>query len=406
MPSTYSTDLKLELMATGEANNVWGTNTNNNLGTLLEQAMVRSGAVPIADANTTIAITNGTTSPARCYVLALTGALTAQRNLTVPTINKPYVILNGTTGGFGVNVKTAAGTGIVVPNGKRRFVYVDGTNVVDGFDSVEALAVVGLVAAGSLSVGGFTIATAGNVSLAGALTTAAAFTTAGSALTLTTGAPSNVTLPTTGTLATLAGAEVFTNKTLTSPILTTPAIGTPASGVLTNCSGLTDTGLTLSDVTNNNTSTTQHGFAPKLPNDVTKFFNGTGGYTVPVYPVAAFATQAEQETGTSLTVAVAPGTQKFHASAAKAWVEFSIAGAIVSSYNVTSVSLAGVTYSVVFTTAFSSAAYAAVACVGSAIALLPTVSNKSTTGCDVILINSLTQGGQAGPGTLVVYGDQ
>jgi len=52
-------------------------------------------------------------------------------------------------------------------------------------------------------------------------------------LTLTTTALTNVTLPTTGTLATLAGVESLSNKTLVAP-----AIGTPASGVLTNCTGL------------------------------------------------------------------------------------------------------------------------------------------------------------------------
>ena len=65
-----------------------------------------------------------------------------------------------------------------------------------------------------------TIDLGGNVTLAGALTTAAAFITSGAnSLTLTTTALTNVTLPTTGTLATLAGAEALTNKTLTTPVL-------------------------------------------------------------------------------------------------------------------------------------------------------------------------------------------
>lgn len=233
MPSTYSTNLALQLMATGENSGTWGDNTNNNLGTLIEQAIVSTGTVAMADANQTISMTNGVSATARCFVINCTGALTAQRNLVVPTVQKPYVVINSTTGGFGVQVKTSAGTGIVVPNGKRRFLYVDGTNVVDMLDSLAALT----VAASSISVGGFTIQPAGN------LTTAAAFTTAGSALTLTTTAPTNVTLPTTGTLATLAGSETLTNKTLTSPTLTTPTmtapvLGTPASGTLTNCTGL------------------------------------------------------------------------------------------------------------------------------------------------------------------------
>lgn len=75
--------------------------------------------------------------------------------------------------------------------------------------------------------------TAGALALAGNFATVGAF-----ALTLTVTGATNVTLPTVGTLATLAGAETLTNKTLTSPVLVAPQLGTPVSGNLANCTGL------------------------------------------------------------------------------------------------------------------------------------------------------------------------
>ncbi|MCG3774755.1 MAG: hypothetical protein JW395_1580 [Nitrospira sp.] len=92
MASTYSTNLKLELIASGEQSGTWGNSTNNNVGTLIEQSIVGSGSVVFtADADMSVSISDGATSAARCVVLSVTSttSLTATRNLTVPTINKP-----------------------------------------------------------------------------------------------------------------------------------------------------------------------------------------------------------------------------------------------------------------------------------------------------------------------------
>jgi hypothetical protein len=93
--------------------------------------------------------------------------------------------------------------------------------------------------------GGTGVANTGKtITIGGNFTTSGAHTT-----TLTTSGNTNVTLPTTGTLATIAGTETFTNKTLTSPTLTTPVLGTPSSGTLTNCTGLPVSGITASTST-------------------------------------------------------------------------------------------------------------------------------------------------------------
>ena len=133
MASTYSA-LKIELIGTGDQSGTWGATTNVNLGTALEEAIVgRAAATFPSDGDLTIALTNtNATQVARHYILnVISGvSLTATRNLIVPSIDKPYIIENNTTGGQSITVKTTAGTGVTIPNGRRTMVYADSVNVV------------------------------------------------------------------------------------------------------------------------------------------------------------------------------------------------------------------------------------------------------------------------------------
>jgi hypothetical protein len=129
MPSTYSS-LKIELIATGEQTGTWGTTTNTNLGTALEEAITGSSDVTFSSGPVTLTLTNSNaTQAARNLRLNLIGTSGGAQNLVVPSIEKLYLIKNGVADT--ITVKTSAGTGIAVPAGKSMFVYNDGVNVVD-----------------------------------------------------------------------------------------------------------------------------------------------------------------------------------------------------------------------------------------------------------------------------------
>jgi hypothetical protein len=135
MPSTYSSSLKIELIATGEQTGTWGATTNTNLGTAIEEAITGVGSVVYSsDANQTLSfVNNNATQIFRNLVLNITSSLplTQTRELVVPTIEKQYLVWNNTTGSQSITVKTAAGTGVTVPNGARVHLVVDGTNVIN-----------------------------------------------------------------------------------------------------------------------------------------------------------------------------------------------------------------------------------------------------------------------------------
>jgi hypothetical protein len=130
MPSTYSSRLKIQLMATGENNTTWGNVTNLNLGTALEEAITGSDSVSFSGSDVTITLTDSNSSQAaRNLRLTLTGTTGGARNLVVPSVEKVYIVSNGCADT--VTVKTSAGSGVAIPAGKTMWVFSDGTNVVD-----------------------------------------------------------------------------------------------------------------------------------------------------------------------------------------------------------------------------------------------------------------------------------
>ena len=296
MASTYST-LKIELIGTGEQSGTWGTTTNTNLGTALEEAIVGSADVSFSSADVTLTLTDtNATQAARHLRLNLTGTSGGARNLILGSgcqIDKPYLINNGLVDA--VTVKNTTGTGIAVPAGKTMWVYNNGTNVVDAVTHLTSLTlgsalpiasggtgststqfvnlttnVTGdlpfsnLAQGSALSVLGVTgNATADNASIAAGtdhqVLRRSGTTVAFGAINLAQSAAITGTLPVgnggtgitsfgtgvatwLGTPSSANLAAAVTDETgsgalvfATSPTLVTPVLGTPTSGTLSNC---------------------------------------------------------------------------------------------------------------------------------------------------------------------------
>jgi hypothetical protein len=140
MASTYS-DLKIELIGTGEQTGTWGDTTNNNFSVAVGEAITGSADVAFSSADVTVTLTDSNSAQtARNLRLNLTGTSGGARNLILGSgcqIEKLYLINNGLADT--VTVKNTSGTGIAVPAGKTMFVFNNGTNVVDATTYLSSL---------------------------------------------------------------------------------------------------------------------------------------------------------------------------------------------------------------------------------------------------------------------------
>ena len=226
MASTYTSSLKIQLMATGENTSTWGNTTNNNLQYGLEQAIVGSATVTFASGDVTLTLVDGpTTQTARNMRLKLAGTTGGARNLILGSganVPKLYIVENGCADA--VTVKNTTGTGIAVPAGKTMWVYNDGTNVVDVVTHLTSLTLGSALSVANGGTGQTTYTNGqlliGNTS-GGTLTKATL--TAGSGVSITNGAGS-ITISATGSGGSVTSVNAdgsTTGLTLTGGPITT-----------------------------------------------------------------------------------------------------------------------------------------------------------------------------------------
>jgi hypothetical protein len=135
MASTYTTNLQLEKVTTGEKAGLWGTITNTNLE-ILEQASSGYLSVDVASGDVTLALNDGATSNGKNLFFVLTGTLAANRQFIMPaSAERIFIVKDSTTrssSNYTLTVTTASGSGYIMPVGATALVYSNGTNTALG----------------------------------------------------------------------------------------------------------------------------------------------------------------------------------------------------------------------------------------------------------------------------------
>ena len=134
MPSSFSPNLRIELIGSGEQAGTWGTTTNTNLGTLVEDAISGYETVSVTTANQAFTYADGAADQARNAMIELTTTTGAPFAVYAPPSPKTYIIVNASAhtatiyNSTVVGNTTAAGTGVPIPAGRRMTVVSDGAN--------------------------------------------------------------------------------------------------------------------------------------------------------------------------------------------------------------------------------------------------------------------------------------
>ena len=155
MATTYTTLLKLAKPTQGELDGSWGTTVNDNITSMVEEAIAGRSVINTWTSNShTLTTADGTTAESRAAMLSLTDS-DDQLGVNVatvicPALSKIYIVKNAV--GQAATLKTASGTGIAIPNGKTMILFCDGTNVEEAINNFTgALTTAAITASGAVS---------------------------------------------------------------------------------------------------------------------------------------------------------------------------------------------------------------------------------------------------------------
>jgi hypothetical protein len=192
MASTYSPNLRIELIGNGEQSNTWGTTTNTNLGTLIEQAISGLVSVDVTAGNVTLTSLNGASDQSRQMIIVATGTPGVTRTITAPAVNKVYIVYNNSNATL--SFIASGGAGVSLSAGAKKLVYCDGTNFVEAINAV-------VITSGSID-----------------------------------GVDIGATTASTGAFTTLSASSTISGTGFSTYLASPPAIGTtaPAAGKFTN----------------------------------------------------------------------------------------------------------------------------------------------------------------------------
>lgn len=229
------------------------------------------GYTTTATAAGTTTLTIGST-----YLQFFTGVTT--QTVTLPVVSTlalgtQYIIVNNSTGL--VTVNSSGGNAVIILAGSTSAVLTSiATSGTGASVWSQSYAADNVTSGKKLSV-------SNTLTLAGTDSTTMTFPTTSATIARTDAANTFTGHQTiegvTSTGATGTGLLVFG----TSPTFITPALGTPSSATLTNATGLPEGGLSLTDITTNNASTSKHGFLLKLDNTASHYMDGTGAWSTP-----------------------------------------------------------------------------------------------------------------------------